>query len=190
MFRGIITFCRLLVQLALAGLLQQAVAGTVPIDQVEALGIFYNATNGPDWDWKSNYTMFGEPWDVTSSSANPCLEHWQGVTCTANCNSTPSCDITGLQLEQFNITGTLSASLGALSQLIVMDFTNNQLSGTFPAALGSLAALTMISFNGNRLSGSFPSAVGLMTNLGLLDMSFNFLTGTIPAELGSLRRLT
>jgi len=181
--------CGLLLLLILL-VLPQASAGTVPAGQVNALEMFYYTTNGPFWIWQQNYSVNGIPWDVTNVSANPCLEEWQGVSCTANCSTLSSCDIVGLELSMFNLTGPLSTSLVSLPQLRTLDFSFNLLYGPIPSQMGSMTTLTGVSISFNLLSGNLPTTLGQLISMGSLDVSSNFLSGSLPSQLGNMAQLT
>jgi Leucine-rich repeat (LRR) protein len=128
----------------------------------------YNATNGPNWNNKN--------W----LNGNPCT--WNGVGCTNG-------RVTSLALVFNNLTGSLPASLGNLSQLQRLDLSNNQLSGSIPTTLGNLAQLQYLGLYYNQLSGTIPASLGNLSNLTYLGLFNNQLSGTIPASLGNLSKL-
>ena len=97
--------------------------------------------------------------------------------------------VTGLDLSNNQLSGTIPAELDRLTSLQVLDLSGNLLSGTIPAELGSLADLQELKLSGNLLSGTIPAELGRLTYLQVLDLSGNQLSGTIPAELGSLTYL-
>jgi len=66
---------------------------------------------------------------------------------------------------------------------------SNQLSGSIPAELGNLSNLSNLILNFNQLTGSIPPELGNLTNLFGLYLGFNQLTGSIPRELGDLTNL-
>ena len=88
------------------------------------------------------------------------------------------------------LTGTIPAELGSLTNLTSLGLRDNQLTGTIPAELGSLTNLTRLTLNDNQLTGTIPAELARLSNLTDLGLSYNQLTGTIPAELGSLTNLT
>jgi Leucine-rich repeat (LRR) protein len=168
----------------------------IPKNECEALEAFYFSTNGPDWGNK-------EGWMVTD---RPCS--WKGVTCEAKHVSSLSLsgnDISGqlpveignlselkvLNLsENFNITGPIPASMGNLSQLRELDLFKNKLNGSIPGELGKLTNLTHLYLSTNRLTGPIPVELGSLSNLTVLDLSGNQLYDPIPSTLGNLNKLS
>ncbi len=145
-----------------------------PVDSQEdraVLEALYNATGGADWTNKANWL-----------SARPTRE-WYGVTTDANGR------VNGLYLWENQLTGTIPAELGSLTNLNILNLSSNQLSGPIPAELGSLANLTFLSLSSNQLSGQIPVELGNLANLTYLFLYANQLTGTIPTELGNLTNL-
>ena len=113
------------------------------------------------------------------------IQDWDGVTV----GGTPR-RVTEIRLFLKQLSGTIPAELGSLSNLMGLDLGSNQLSGTIPAELGSLSNLEWLFLDGNRLSGTIPAELGGLSNLAVLYLSGNELSGTIPVELGSLSNLT
>ncbi|KAK3135247.1 hypothetical protein QOZ80_5BG0416590 [Eleusine coracana subsp. coracana] len=138
------------------------------------------------------------------SGGDPCGAQWDGVMCNGG-------RVTSLRLSTVNLQGTLSDSVGQLSQLVYLDLSYNiGLSGPVPASIGNLAQLTTLilagcSFNGqiprelgnllqlsflalnsNKFTGTIPPTLGLLSNLFWLDLADNQLTGTIPISSGPL----
>ncbi len=131
----------------------------------------YNATNGPGWHNKINW--------LTGTS--PC--GWDGVSCDGGGR------VTGLVLPTNNLSGTLPASLSALTNLQNIYLYDNHLSGSIPASLSALASLQTLDLSSNQLSGTIPGGLSALTNLRWLILSSNQLTGTIPGSLGTLTNL-
>jgi hypothetical protein len=91
-----------------------------------------------------------------------------------------------LSLNWNQLTGTIPAELGNLTNLQYLSFHWNQLSGTIPSSLGNLTNLQYLDLGWNQLTGTIPAELGNLTNLQYLSLYWNQLTGTIPAELGDL----
>ncbi len=63
---------------------------------------------------------------------------------------------------------------------------SSNLTGTIPAELGKLSNLTELWLSGNRLTGSIPSKLGDLSKLRTLDLAYNELSGSVPSELGNI----
>ncbi len=137
-----------------------------------ALVDLYNSTDGPNWvePYKSDWL------------SGP-ISEWPGLLMTNG-------RVTYLSLANANLTGTIPASIGDLTELTKLKLYNNNLTGPIPAAIGNLTALIELELRLNELSGSIPSTIGNWTSLTWLYLGGNQLTGSIPPEIGSLTNLT
>ncbi|XP_038970749.1 receptor kinase-like protein Xa21 [Phoenix dactylifera] len=88
------------------------------------------------------------------------------------------------------LTGNISASLGNLNALHVLDMSYNNFSGQIPPSMGNISQLNKLYLEGNILSGTIPTHLGNCKNLQSLDLSHNQLTGPIPIEILSLSSLS
>ncbi|KAL3688995.1 hypothetical protein R1sor_015304 [Riccia sorocarpa] len=121
-------------------------------------------------------------WDASDES--PC--GWYGVACLAD-----GLSVNSLNLSYNNLSGTISPSIGKLSQLEHLDVAYNNFSGTFPKELGNCSELSYVDFNKNTLvSGTIPREFGQLSKLIFLRLSGLQLTGDIPKELGKLTNLS
>ena len=156
-----------------AGLLPFACSNVTEIPQAEceALVALYNSTNGTGW---ADHTG----WLMTNT---PCS--WFGVACAAG-------HVTDLALSVNQLSGSLPAELGNLSNLTHLYLSGNHLTGSLPVGLSSLTNFTHLYMHYNQLSGSIPPELGNLQNLTNLDLERNQLTGGIPAELGNLINLS
>ena len=136
-----------------------------------ALEALYNATDGTNWTSNTNWL-----------SDKP-LSEWHGVTVDAN-----GC-VTELQLATNQMTGPISAELGNLAKLQVLDLSDNPLTGPIPTELGNLALLQELRLRANQLSGSIPAQLGNLAKLRVLYIANTDVTGPIPAQLGNLVNL-
>jgi hypothetical protein len=136
--------------------------------ETSALKDLYTATHGENWN---------EKWDLSKEVSN-----YDGVT-IANGH------VTEIRMLFNNLTGTLPASLSALSELKVLELSFNQLGGEIPASFGDFKKLELLALNGNNLSGSIPQNIVNLTNLKQLHLSSNQLIGVLPTALGRLIKL-
>ncbi|KAM7268046.1 hypothetical protein ACFE04_010212 [Oxalis oulophora] len=135
-----------------------------------------------------------ENWD--SDAVDPCS--WTMVTCSSDSLviglGTPSQNLSGtlspsignltnlqiVLLQNNNITGPIPSEIGKLTNLHTLDLSNNFFTGAIPSSLGNLKILQYMRLNNNSLSGPFPASLANMTQLGLLDLSFNNISGPVP----------
>src|SRR5262245_35439853 len=96
----------------------------IPASDRAALVALYNRTQGIPW---KRGGAFGPPGSECG---------WSGVTCDAG-----GAHVTGLRLQDRNISGTLPEALGNLSDLQILDLSGNALSGPIPASLGRMFQL-------------------------------------------------
>ncbi|CAL9115596.1 unnamed protein product [Musa textilis] len=90
-------------------------------------------------------------------------------------------NLTNLELLQNNIiSGSIPPEIGKLSKLHKLDLSSNHFHGEIPASLGYLKGLQYLRLNNNSLSGAFPLALASITELTFLDLSFNNFSGPIP----------
>ncbi|MBD2704464.1 leucine-rich repeat domain-containing protein [Spirosoma sp. BT702] len=137
---------------------------------------FYNATNGPNWTNKTRWMTSCDP--CTGNGGFP----WYGVTCLAG-------RVSQLELQNNGLSGSIPASLSALTNLQQLNLSANQLSGSIPTSLSALTNLQRLTLSGNLLSGTIPASLSALTNLKYLFLSNNQLSGSIPSTIGSLTNL-
>ena len=133
-----------------------------------ALVALYNATNGPNWDDKTNWL---------SSSL---LGGWYGVDTDNNGR------VTHLALAGNQLFGQIPSQLSDLTNLTELGLGNSQLSGQVPSELADLTNLTWLDLRGNLLSGQIPSELSDLTNVTYLALAGNELSGQVPSELSDL----
>ena len=95
-----------------------------------------------------------------------------------------------LSLYHVGLYGPIPAGLGNLKKLEHLDLSYNRLTGSIPPELGNLTNLIWLDLGGNDLAGSIPPELGNLENLERLYLDINELTGPIPPELGNLTNLT
>ncbi len=85
-------------------------------DELVALAALYNATNGTNW------------WDNTNWLSDAPLSEWYGISVRAGV-------VTGLDLSNNLLSGTIPPELGNLVNLIWLNLDGNELSGCIPGHL-------------------------------------------------------
>ncbi|KAF7822330.1 protein NSP-INTERACTING KINASE 1-like [Senna tora] len=136
-------------------------------------------------------------WD--GDAVDPCS--WTMVTCSSDNLviglGTPSQNLSGtlsptignltnlqiVLLQNNNISGSIPSELGKLSMLQTLDLSNNFFNGEIPASLGHLRKLQYLRLNNNSLSGECPESLANMSQLAFLDLSFNNLSDPVPRIL-------
>ena len=110
------------------------------------------------------------------------LNDWEGVFADATNG------VTVLNLGYYQLTGSIPAALGNLTNLTQLNLSDNQLTGKIPD-LSTLTSLQYLHLFQNELTGSIPATLGTLTSLQQLDLNSNQLTGKIP-DLSTLTSLT
>ena len=110
---------------------------------------------------------------------------WAGVKCSSKES------ILGISLPSLNLHGTIPSSIGLLSDLTGINFSNNLITGSLPTTLGALSDLQLINVYKNNLSGPLPSSLQVLTNLINFKLSLNDkISGEFPTWIGQLYQLT
>ncbi|EHA8591163.1 protein NSP-INTERACTING KINASE 1 [Cocos nucifera] len=135
-----------------------------------------------------------ENWD--QDSVDPCS--WAMVTCSPDnlviSLGSPSQSLSGtlspsignltnletVLLQNNNISGPIPLEIGRLSKLKTLDLSNNYFTGEIPTSIGQLESLQYLRLNNNSLSGAFPLSLANLTELAFLDLSYNNLSGPVP----------
>ncbi|XP_044462861.1 probable LRR receptor-like serine/threonine-protein kinase At2g23950 [Mangifera indica] len=133
-------------------------------------------------------------WD--EDSVDPCS--WAMITCSSENLvvglGAPSQSLSGtlsgtignltnlrqVLLQNNNISGDIPPELGALQKLQTLDLSNNRFSGVIPSSLGQLNSLQYLRLNNNSLTGPFPVSLAKISQLAFLDLSYNNLSGPVP----------
>ena len=138
--------------------------GSVASDRA-ALVALYSATGGASWIARTNWL-----------SDRP-LDEWHGASTNSGGR------VARLELFNNQLTGSIPAELGDLTNLQMLNLDNNQLTGSIPTELGDLTNLEVLGLYNNQLTGSIPAELGGLSNLERLWLSGNELTGCVPAGL-------
>ncbi|CAJ1943607.1 unnamed protein product [Cylindrotheca closterium] len=88
--------------------------------------------------------------------------------------------LTGLWIDDNEITGTVSSLFGAMP-LVTLSLSVNRFSGTLPQTLFNISTLSSFNLAYNRITGSIPEVGDL--NLNTLWLNDNQMTGSVPADL-------
>ncbi|XXG55288.1 hypothetical protein AAC387_Pa03g2988 [Persea americana] len=120
-----------------------------------------------------------ENWD--QDSVDPCS--WTMVSCS------PENLVIGLGTPSQNLSGTLSPSIGNLTNLQIVLLQNNNISGQIPAEIGKLQKLHTLDLSNNLLTGKIPSSLGQLNNLEYLRLNDNSLSDAIPPALVNITQL-
>ncbi|KAL6128114.1 hypothetical protein ACLB2K_071470 [Fragaria x ananassa] len=109
---------------------------------------------------------------------------WGGITCGRRHQR-----VTGLNLSDADLNGTISPYIGNLSFLRFISLPRNKFSGMIPQQVGQLFRLRRLDLNTNMLEGGIPVNLTFCLELSVLSIEENRLKGDIPSEIGSLTKL-
>ena len=120
----------------------------VPQSERNALVAFYNATGGPNWTNSQN-------WNSTQA-----VSTWFGITVT---NVSGQDRVTGIQLSENNILGSVGSTLNDLTFLTTINVANNDINGNLD--LTNLFRLSVLNVSDNNI-GSIQLNPSNVTDLG------------------------
>ncbi|KAJ8539270.1 hypothetical protein K7X08_013522 [Anisodus acutangulus] len=118
--------------------------------------------------------MLSNNWSSDTSICN-----WAGVTCSIGQR------VTGLNISNMDLTGTIPPQLGNLSFLVSLDLQGNKFGGELPTWFHLLLELEYLSLRNNSFTGSIPGSLFSSKKLRTLVLSHNSLQGLVPAECGN-----
>ncbi|GMH31208.1 hypothetical protein Nepgr_033051 [Nepenthes gracilis] len=118
-------------------------------------------------------------WDT--DAVDPCS--WAMVTCS------PDTLVIGLGTPSQKLSGTLSPSIGNLTNLQIVLLQNNNISGPIPTEIGRLSKLQTLDLSSNSFTGEIPSSLSRLKNLQYLRLNNNSLSGAIPFSLANITQL-
>ncbi|KAL5974441.1 Protein NSP-INTERACTING KINASE 2 [Asimina triloba] len=99
-------------------------------------------------------------WNWDETSVDPCS--WTFITCSSEDN------VTGLLAPSKNLSGTLSPSIGNLTNLQNLLLQNNNIAGPLPSEIGRLAKLQTLDLSNNNFTGEAPESIGNLKSLKYL----------------------
>ncbi|PIA29298.1 hypothetical protein AQUCO_06100070v1 [Aquilegia coerulea] len=120
-----------------------------------------------------------QSWDI--NSVDPCS--WRMVTCSSEGY------VSVLGLPSQSLSGTLSPSIGNLSNLQSVLLQNNAISGPIPEEIQKLEKLQTLDLSNNMFRGGIPYSLGDLKNLNYLRLSNNSLSGPFPESLSKIQGL-
>ncbi|MEL7003580.1 MAG: hypothetical protein AAFN93_12725, partial [Bacteroidota bacterium] len=150
------------------------------IDEIQALRDLYNNTSGEFWTNHLGWPTSEAEWDAITSIEQ--TRDWYGITILNK-------DVVELNLFNNGLNGTLSASIGNLKGLELLQVNNNLLSGNIPETIGQLDRLELLYLHYNKFDGQIPSSLGALSNVVNLYLHVNKLTGAIPESFSGLTSL-
>ena len=112
--------------------------------------------------------------------------HWYGINCTVvdlGDEAGAQMAVTSINLQQQNMTGTLSLDLGLLTSIQNFQIYDNALFGTIPDTLDRWTNLTTFYVFRNEFTGTLPFSIGQWSKLQQISVTFNQLTGTLPSSI-------
>jgi Leucine-rich repeat (LRR) protein len=162
--------------------------GDISQSAYEGLQALYTSMAGEYWKWDSFLTT-STVWTFPSNLSAPCVNRWQGLNCSQNDDTTPSCVVVGLNLDAMNLTGQIPTEIGNLDNMRTLDLSSNWISGSIPDQIELLTKLTSIELASNKISGVIPDALGRLSALVRVSLDDNYLTGRLPTEIALLSNL-
>lgn len=94
-----------------------------------------------------------------------------------------------LRKSELNSYGPIPADLSRLSNVVELDFGQNNLSGDIPPELSNCSSLVSLLLDSNHLSGDIPDSISNLSKLQTLDLSANDLSGRVPSSLARISGL-
>jgi len=143
----------------------------------------YFGFNGDHWShcnrWGSSICDVESNKTCYLSSSHEC--NWFGSTCDSNKF------ITGINLEDMNLTGHFVPEMMYLSHLEILNLDGNKIMGKIDSHVGNLTKLKETDLDNNHLTGTIPEEMFKLANLSVLDLNDNYLSGTISSRIGEQR---
>ncbi|KAJ0780618.1 putative protein kinase RLK-Pelle-LRR-XI-1 family [Helianthus annuus] len=116
-----------------------------------------------------------------NQSSDPC--GWPEITCT-------TATITGIDLLDKNIHGTVPGIICDLKSLTHLNLNFNNLTGAFPKALYNCTNLQYLDLSQNFFVGQIPDDISRLSELRFLNLFGNNFTGDIPISISRLSKLS
>ncbi|MCA9346495.1 leucine-rich repeat domain-containing protein [Candidatus Saccharibacteria bacterium] len=135
---------------------------------VGALGFLLYNNNNSDDSSKSDSTTAN---DTSKSTSGKTIDLANQGLSEVSKNILDDSKVTTLDVSNNNLTGALPAEIRKLTNLEVLDASDNKMTG-IPAEIGQLSKLKTADFSNNDISG-LPLEIGNLTNLVTLDLRGN-----------------
>lgn len=138
----------------------------ISAEECHALVALYQSTDGDHWEENSGWL----------SNESPCT--WYGVMCQQG-------QVQMLYLSHNQLSGSIPAALGKMTNLYELDLSSNKLTGSIPAELAHLSRSYRLYLSYNHLTGTVPPALA-KAPIADLRLWGNLLDGTVPASQGMI----
>lgn len=132
---------------------------------------FYESLGGDNWINNENWC-----------SDKP-IREWYGIECNEDGKVKDLC------MPENNLSGTIPASLGKLTELEQLNLSRMNITGSIPSTIGNLKKLGYLNLSFNKLTGPIPAEICNLKDLGALYLDYNQLTGNIPEGIGTIPAL-
>ncbi|WVZ13432.1 hypothetical protein V8G54_010998, partial [Vigna mungo] len=94
-----------------------------------------------------------------------------------------------LDISYNNLSGDIPDCWKQLNSLVYLDLSHNNFSGKIPTSMGSLLDLQVLLLRSNNLVEGIPFSIRNCTKIVMLDLSENKLSGSIPNWIGTIEDL-
>ncbi|XP_060967123.1 probable LRR receptor-like serine/threonine-protein kinase At1g56140 isoform X2 [Cannabis sativa] len=111
------------------------------------------------------------------------------IKCDCTFNNGSLCHITKLKVYKMDVIGEIPEELWTLTFLSYLSLGYNFLTGSLSPSIGNLTNLQYLDLSMNALSGEVPKELGLLSQLSSLYILSNNFSGPLPPELGNLTKL-
>ena len=110
------------------------------------------------------------------------------ITSLAGIENAPD-TLSSVYVARSPLNGSFPTNLCQLTDLLVLELTDNGLNGTLPTEIGKMESLRHLELSGNDLIGTLPSELGNLTDLVTLLLDDNYFSGALPTELSNMTEL-
>ncbi|PKA63671.1 putative LRR receptor-like serine/threonine-protein kinase [Apostasia shenzhenica] len=131
-----------------------------------------------------------DPIQQPLASWNDSMDHcqWPGVKCSSS-RRRHAGRVTELDLDSYNITGSITPTLANLTFLRRLNLPNNRFHGQIPPEIGKLRRLRYLNLSSNSLVSEIPTSLSQCSQLQVIALGSNKLHGAIPPNLSNCQNL-